>query len=237
MSPNPSAPRSPPADSAFDLVIFDCDGVLIDSETISCGVVGSIMARHGIRCDVHEALALFLGRPASAVTDYFVRASKQPLPEHFVRTWRTELFEAFSRSLASVDGVRAAVESLRIPYCVASSSDEERIELGLRRTGLWDLFEGRIFSTTLVANGKPAPDLFLLAASASGVAARRCVVVEDSESGIVAAKAAGMTAYGFTGGSHFALLDRTQQLLDAGADRIVGSMCELREHFAGVEDP
>ena len=217
---------------AFELVIFDCDGVLIDSETISCSTVANIMARHGVACELPEVLSRFLGRSAAAVTDHYVRMAKRPLPQYFVHEWRAQLFEAFSRDLTAIEGTREAIKALGVPYCLASSSDEERLELTLRKAALWDLFEGRIFSTTMVANGKPAPDVFLLAASATGVAPHRCLVVEDSVNGITAAKAAGMTAYGFTAGSHFAVLDQTQELLGAGADRIIGSMKELQSRLA-----
>lgn len=218
--------------SAFDLVIFDCDGVLIDSETISCTAVTRIMARHGVACDLPEVLSRFLGRSASAVTDHYVSVAKRPLPKDFVDEWRNHLFEAFARDLTAIEGTRQAVEALGVPYCVASSSDEERLEFTLRKTALWDLFEGRIFSTTMVANGKPAPDVFLLAAATAGVAPQRCLVIEDSVNGITAAKAAGMTAYGFTAGSHFAVIDQEPALLGAGADRIIGSMHELQSRLA-----
>jgi HAD superfamily hydrolase (TIGR01509 family) len=222
----------PQLKGAFELVIFDCDGVLIDSETISCSTVVSIMARHGVSCDLPEVLARFLGRSANAVTDHYVRMAKRPLPLYFVDEWRAQLFEAFSRDLTPIEGTREAIEALGVPYCLASSSDEERIELTLRKTALWDLFEGRIFSTTMVANGKPAPDVFLFAASAFGVVPQRCLVVEDSVNGITAAKAARMTAYGFTAGSHFAVMDQTHELLGAGADCIIGSMKELQARLA-----
>lgn len=223
---------SPSPARAFGLVIFDCDGVLIDSETISCSTVASILARHGVPTDMPEVLARFLGRSANAVTDHYVRTAKRPLPLYFVEEWRTQLFEAFARNLTPIEGAREAIEALGIRYCLASSSDEARIELTLRKTALWDLFEGRIFSATMVANAKPAPDVFLLAAAAANVAPERCLVVEDSVTGITAAKAAGMTAYGFTAGSHFDITDQTQELLRAGADRIIGSMKELQARLA-----
>jgi beta-phosphoglucomutase-like phosphatase (HAD superfamily) len=151
----------------------------------------------------------------------------RPASADFTRDWRARLFNAFRRDLLPVEGVRDAVMSFGGDYCVASSSDEERIETCLRKTGLWDLFEGRIFSTTRVKRGKPAPDLFLLAASERGVAPERCLVIEDSVSGVTAAKAAGMTAYGLAAGSHFAVLDQRQALLAAGADHIFESWREL----------
>ena len=222
------------AGDRLDLVIFDCDGVLVDSELISCGTVADLLSPVDPGCDLDRALRRYLGRPARAVTDDYERFSGGPLPDGFVRDWRTRLFGEFSRTLAPIVGVREAVAAMAVAHCVASSSDEERIEFMLRRTGLWDLFENRAFSTTRVANGKPAPDLFLLAAREMGAAPARSLVVEDSVSGVTAAKAAGMTAFGFTGGSHFAVLDQTDALRAAGADRIVGSMAELPDAARGV---
>jgi HAD superfamily hydrolase (TIGR01509 family) len=229
----PPAPAA--AGASFDLVIFDCDGVLVDSEIISCRTVASMFARHGVRCDLATVLTRYLGRPASTVTDDFARLARRPLPPGFVDDWRTELFEAFARDLVSVPGARETVEALRrsaIDYCLASSGDEERIDIVLRKAGLFDFFDGRIFSTTMVDRGKPAPDLFLLAAATRGVTPGRCVVVEDSVAGIVAARAAGMTAVAFTAGSHYRVLDQTQPLLDAGASCVAASMPELRLRLA-----
>jgi len=229
----PPAPAA--AGASFDLVIFDCDGVLVDSEVISCRTVARMFERHGVRCDLATVLTRYLGRPASTVTDDFARLARRPLPPGFVDDWRAELFEAFARDLLPMPGAREAVEALRlsaIDYCLASSGDEERIEVALRKAGLFDFFEGRIFSTTMVERGKPAPDLFLLAAATRGVTPGRCVVVEDSVAGIVAARAAGMTAVAFTAGSHYRVLDQTQPLLDAGASCVAASMPELRLRLA-----
>lgn len=212
----------------FDLVIFDCDGVLVDSETIACSTVASALGRHGIPCTTSEVMALFLGRSSTVITDHYARTANGPLPPGFMAEWRAQLFEAFARELKPIEGIRALVEALDVPYCVASSSDQQRIEIALRKCHLWDLFQGRIFSTSMVANGKPAPDVFLLAASTHGVKPERCLVIEDSVSGITAAKAAGMTAYGFKGGGHFSVLDQTAELARAGADRVIGSMSELQ---------
>lgn len=211
----------------FDLVIFDCDGVLVDSETISCGTLSEILLPFDPAYDLRFVMRRYLGRPSSAVLEDYARMTGGPAPESFVRDWRKRLFAAFEDRLEPLDGVRQAVERLGVDYCVASSSDEERIELCLRKTRLWDMFEGRIFSTTRVARGKPAPDLFLLAAHERGVAPERCLVIEDSVSGVQAAKAAGMTAYGLTAGSHYAVLDQRRALLDAGAYRLLEAWREL----------
>lgn len=211
----------------FDLVILDCDGVLIDSETISCRTLVDILSPLDSDYDLEQVMRRYLGRPASAVIEDYERMTGRPAPESFKRDWRARLFSAFSAALEPVEGVREAVEAFDADYCVASSSDEERIEHCLRKVELWELFEGRIFSTTRVACGKPAPDLFLLAARERGVSPERCLVIEDSVSGVLAAKAAGMTAFGLTAGSHFAVLDQRRALLGAGADRLLGSWREL----------
>lgn len=220
---------SPPPCGApgFGLVILDCDGVLVDSEVISCGVVAQMLSGAGAPCDRDQAFSRYLGRPASAVTDDYARLCGRPPPTDFMAAWRAQLFAEFRRGLQPIDGARAAIEALGIPFCLASSSDPERIALSLRLTGLDDLFTDRVFSTTMVRNGKPAPDLFLLAAARMGVAPGACLVIEDSVSGIRAAKAAGMTAFGFTGGSHHALLPMADALVDAGADLIIERMAEL----------
>jgi HAD superfamily hydrolase (TIGR01509 family) len=211
----------------FDLIILDCDGVLVDSETISCRTLVDILSPLDPGYDLEGVMRRYLGRPASAVVEDYERLTGLPAPESFKRDWRLRLFSAFSASLQPVDGVREAVKAFDVDYCVASSSDEERIEHCLRKTGLWDLFEQRIFSTTRVQRGKPAPDLFLLAARERGVLPERCLVIEDSVSGVLAAKAAGMTAYGLTAGSHFAVLDQKNALIEAGVDRLLGSWREL----------
>ena len=211
----------------FDLVVFDCDGVLVDSESISCGTLVELLSPLDPTYDLPFVMRRYLGRPSGTVLADYERLSGRPVPDSFRRDWRALLFERFRTSLAPIPGIRPVVESLACDYCVASSSDEERIELSLRATGLWDLFEGRIFSTTRVSRGKPAPDLFLLAARERGVAPERCLVIEDSVSGVAAARAAGMTVYGLTAGSHFAVLDQSEALLAAGAHRLLGAWREL----------
>lgn len=213
----------------FDLVILDCDGVLVDSEVISCRTLVDILSPLDPSYDLQTVMRRYLGRPSSAIVEDYERMTGRPASTDFTEDWRARLFATFARELQPVEGVRSVVEAFAIDYCVASSSDEERIEICLRKAELWDLFEGRIFSTTRVRRGKPAPDLFLLAASEHGVAPERCLVIEDSVSGVTAAKAARMTVYGLAAGSHFAVLDQRQALLDAGADRVLESWRELAQ--------
>ncbi|WID94280.1 HAD family hydrolase [Bosea vestrisii] len=217
----------PSPHSPFDLVILDCDGVLVDSEVISCRTLVDILSPFDPSYDLEMVMRRYLGRPSSAIIEDYERMTGGPASADFTADWRAQLFAAFDSELQPVAGVRSAVEAFGSDYCVASSSDEERIELCLRKVDLWDLFAGRIFSTTRVKRGKPAPDLFLLAANERGVAPERCLVIEDSVSGVTAAKAAGMTAYGLAAGSHFAVLDQRQALLAAGADRLFESWREL----------
>lgn len=217
-----------PLEDRFDLVIFDCDGVLVDSEIISCSTLAETMSLFGVPCDLPKAMKSYLGRPASAIADDYARLSGSSLPDEFTQKWRGFLFERLL-ALQPISGARGFIESLQVRYCVASSSDDYRIEFSLRQAGLLDLFDERIFSTTRVRNGKPAPDLFFLAASTMGAQPSRCLVIEDSVSGVTAAKAAGMTACGFTGGSHFSVMDLTDDLRGAGADFVVNSMHRVRE--------
>ncbi|HEV7258811.1 MAG TPA: HAD family hydrolase [Bosea sp. (in: a-proteobacteria)] len=211
----------------YDLVILDCDGVLVDSEVISCRTLVDILSPFDRSYDLEAVMRRYLGRPSSAVIEDYEKMTGRPASADFTQDWRARLFASFRRDLQAIEGVRDAVANFGSDYCVASSSDEERIEICLRKADLWDLFEGRIFSTTRVRHGKPAPDLFLLAARERGAAPERCLVIEDSVSGVMAAKAAGMTAYGLAAGSHFAVLDQRQALLAAGADRLFESWQEL----------
>lgn len=217
-------PRTQPP---YNLVILDCDGVLVDSEVISCRTVADILSPFDPNANLPAIMHRYLGRPASAVIEDYERLAARPASAGFTQDWRARLFANFERDLMPVEGVRDAVEALSCDYCVASSSDEERIEICLRKTGLWDLFAGRIFSTTRVQRGKPAPDLFLLAARERGVAPEHCLVIEDSVSGVIAAKAAGMTAFGLVAGSHFEVLDQRRELMVAGADHLLESWGEL----------
>ena len=141
-----------------------------------------------------------------------------PLPESFRDDFSREILSAFARELKGVEGVRQAIEGLRARVCVASSSGHERLRLSLRAAGYETLFAPNIFSAADVAEGKPSPDLFLHAARAMGVEPKDCLVIEDSVAGVVAARAAGMTVFGFVGASHFSPLDEGAHLTAAGAE-------------------
>jgi HAD superfamily hydrolase (TIGR01509 family) len=183
-----------------DLVIFDCDGVLVDSERIAIRVDALVLADLGWPLSEAEIIERFVGRSE----EHFVREIEAYLGRPLAKTWGDayqHLYTvAFEKELRAVDGVMDALDRITTRTCVASSGSHEKIARSLRLTSLYERFEGRIFSASEVANGKPAPDLFLHAAARLGVAPERCAVVEDSRYGVEAARAAGMAAFGYAGG-------------------------------------
>src|SRR6185437_2669499 len=209
-----------------DLIIFDCDGVLVDSEVLSCQCLSECLGRCGIDVDVQQTLNLFLGRSIATIVEYY-RAEGRPLPEGFVADLKARVRDSFETSLRPIAGVGAVLSSLPTSSCVASSSDLDRVSFSLALTGLAPHFDGRLYTSEMVARGKPEPDLFLYAAEKMRVAPGRTLVVEDSVSGVTAAKAAGMTVWGFAGGSHYRSRDGRAILRDAGADRVFDRMTDF----------
>jgi len=209
-----------------DLVIFDCDGVLVDSEMLSCCCLTEVLATYGISLGLDQALDLFLGRSTSAVFEHY-RAQGRTLPEQFSAELGARVRTAFVSALRPIEGVGSVLEDLQIPHCVASSSDIERVALSLSLTGLAPHFETRLYTSQMVRHGKPAPDLFLHAAERMRADPRRTLVIEDSVSGVRAGKAAGMTVWGFVGGSHYRSRDGKAILLEAGADRVFERMADF----------
>ena len=187
----------------FDLVFFDCDGVLIDSEIISARKLVQELARLGVVIDLAYVAQHFLGRSYPTVMATIRREFGLALPETFEETYRAELLQAFRQELRVMPGVVEVLDRLAVPWCVATSSSPGRAEMSLVLAGLRDRVGGRLFTASQVANGKPAPDLFLFAAAQMGVAPDRALVIEDSLTGLRAAQAAGMEVWQFTGGSHF----------------------------------
>src|SRR5262249_521264 len=180
----------------LDLIVFDCDGVLVDSEVLSCRCLSEVLAASGIALDLTEAIELFLGRSTTAVLHHYA-AHGQKLPDNFLSDLKLRVRETFQSSLQPIEGVRSLLSGLRVPHCVAASSDLDRVAFSLARTGLSSYFGDRIYTAQMVANGKPAPDLFLYAAEKMRAAPARTLVIEDSVSGVAAAKAAGMKVWGF----------------------------------------
>ncbi|TDF40386.1 HAD family hydrolase [Streptomyces sp. WAC05374] len=186
----------------YDLVIFDNDGVLVDSEPVSNTILAAYLTELGHPTTYEDSLRDYMGAAVHRIHDLVLERSGQRLPEDFDDIFHARVFAAFERELQVVAGVPEVLEKLAaegVPYCVASSGSHERIRVGHRKTGLDRWFgEGTVFSAQDVGRGKPAPDLFLYAAERMGVAPERCVVVEDSPLGVRAALAAGMDVYGFT---------------------------------------
>ncbi|MER7682448.1 HAD family hydrolase [Streptomyces sp. NPDC096934] len=186
----------------YDLVIFDNDGVLVDSEPISNGILAAYLTELGHPTSYEDSVRDYMGSAMHRVHDLVQERTGQRLPDDFDDVFHARVFAAFARELRPVAGAVQVLEKLTadgVPYCVASSGSHERIRVGHRTTGLDRWFdEGRVFSSQDVGKGKPAPDLFLHAAERMGVPPRRCVVVEDSPLGVRAANAAGMDVYGFT---------------------------------------
>ena len=209
-----------------DLIIFDCDGVLVDSEVLSCRCLSGTLAAYGIDLDVDQALDLFLGRSLGAVFEHY-EALGRSIPRQFVLQLKTAIRAAFRSSLAPIDGVSSVLENLRIPHCVASSSDIDRVSFSLSLTGLAPHFETRLYTSQMVERGKPEPDLFLYAAERMQVDPHHTLVIEDSVSGVRAGKAAGMMVWGFVGGSHYQSRDGKAMLLGAGADRVFERMADF----------
>jgi HAD superfamily hydrolase (TIGR01509 family) len=207
------------------LVIFDCDGVLVDSEVLSNGLLAEMMTELGHAMTTEEALQTFAGRSLADVLAIAESVLGHPIPEDLGRRYGRRLSERLRHELKPVAGAKETVAALGCPHCVASSSTFERIRLSLDVTGLAPLFGDNIFSATQVAHGKPAPDLYLFAAKAMVAAPSACVVVEDSPLGVTAGVAAGMTVIGFTGAEHGTGL--TQRLSAAGARRVIASMDQL----------
>ena len=146
-----------------DLIIFDCDGVLVDSEVLSCRCLSDTLAGYGISLDVDQALDLFLGRSVTAVFQHY-EALGRSIPEQFAAELRAGVRAAFLSSLCPIEGVNSVLQDLQIPHCVASSSDVDRVSFSLSLTGLAPHFDTRLYTSQMVERGKPAPDLFLYAA-------------------------------------------------------------------------
>ena len=213
--------------TAGTLVIFDCDGVLVDSERLVIDIDVAAVTAAGWPMTREQAIEAFVGRSNADVIAMIESQVGHPLPSDWDAAWEADYRRVFDELLEPVPGVRAAVEQVMDQgrrTCVASSGSHDKMRRTLGRTGLWDLFEGRIHSATEVEHGKPAPDLFLHAARECGAEPERCVVVEDAPAGVQAGLAAGMTVLGYAG------LTRPEQLDGA---RVFGSMAELPALISG----
>jgi HAD superfamily hydrolase (TIGR01509 family) len=216
------------------LVIFDCDGVLIDSEVIFGRVLGECLIAGGFQISIAEAMMLGIGKNRLTLTAEVESRFGRSLPEHFFETMRARVDIAFERELRAIPGIEELLAALRAPRCVASNSHIDRVRQALSVTRLLPLFEPHVFSASQVAQGKPAPDLFLFAARRFDARPEECVVVEDSTTGVEAAIAAGIPVVGFCGGSHCPA-DHADQLATAGCSRVFAHMAELTSFLCEAE--
>jgi HAD superfamily hydrolase (TIGR01509 family) len=194
---------------AFDLVIFDNDGVVVDSELLANRVLSDLLTESGHPTSLEECIRDYMGGTLAGVRSSVRERWGDELPDAFDDLYHERLFKAFSTQLRPVPSIELVLNQLELPYCLASSGTLDRINRSLSVTGLAGYFSGRIFSAEQVANGKPAPDLFLHVAETLAVPVSRCVVIEDSPNGVAAARAAGMTVLGY------AALTPAERLRDA----------------------
>jgi HAD superfamily hydrolase (TIGR01509 family) len=184
----------------MQLVIFDCDGVLVDSERLAVRVESEYLTELGWPLTQAEIVERFLGHTDRYMDEAIEARLAGRLPDDWRDQFQRRYREAFAAELAPVDGVTEAIDQIAVPTCVASSGSHDKLRFTLGHTGLYERFEGRIFSGYEVANGKPAPDLFLHAAARMGADPARCAVIEDTRPGVLAARAAGMRVFGYAGG-------------------------------------
>lgn len=212
--------------SSYDLVIFDCDGVLVDSEALACVVHADVLTQHGYAISAAQVHERFLGRSAREARFEVESELGFALPEAYTAQLRATIDRVFGESLQPVPHIAETLARLSQRICVASSGTPTRIRSSLGTTGLLDRFDPHLFSAMQVERGKPAPDLFLFAAAQMNTPPARCIVIEDSVPGVTAAHAAGMTVIGFTGGSHCRPGD-ADRLRTAGAAIVIDDMREL----------
>jgi HAD superfamily hydrolase (TIGR01509 family) len=212
--------------TANALVIFDCDGVLIDSETIAARIHAEALGALGHGYTTADVVRRFVGVSSRDMLRTIEEETGGPLPRDYGASTRAALWAAYDTELAAVPHVAEAIDALDRLVCVASSSSPDSLRLSLGLVGLYERFAPNIFSATQVARGKPAPDLFLFAAAQMNVAASNCVVVEDSLPGVKGAAAAGMTVLGFTGASHCGP-GHAEALMREGATAVFDDMRRL----------
>jgi len=216
------------------LVIFDCDGVLVDSEPLSLACLTAGLNRIGADIDFATVRARFTGTAMPSIMAHVARDYGVTAPDGFVEAVKAETLALFDADLRAMRGVAEAVAAVGLPVCVASSSDPVRLRHSLTLTGLLPLFGDHVFSSAQVARGKPFPDLFLFAAERMGVAPAACLVIEDSVPGVTAARSAGMRVAGFTGGGHWGHDPAGAGLAEAGAARIFSDFSDLAAVIAAA---
>ena len=215
-----------------NLIIFDCDGVLVDSEPLAMRVLIAALGAQGIPVTPEVAYRDFLGHSLASISTSLVDSHGIPLGAAALASMRSDLYALFRRELRPSSGLPEMLSRLKVPFCVASSSELERIRLSLELTGLLPWFEPNIFSASMVENGKPAPDLFLHAAHQMDVHPSHCLVIEDSPAGIMAARNAGMAVFAYTGGSHIAASGLAAAIAALEPDAIFDDMHTLPDRLS-----
>ena len=213
----------------MDALIFDCDGVLVDSETISIAVEREMLSGWGLDYPFETFVSRFVGlhnRDFHAALAADAISNGHPLPEDFADQLQAQIWRRFETDLTAIGGVLDAVAAFAGAIAVASSSEAAKLVRKLQLTGLHAAFAPHVYSSDLVTNGKPAPDLFLYTSRQINARPENCVVIEDSVNGVKAARAAGMTAWGFVGGGH-ADAGLGERLLSAGAHRVFASHAQI----------
>jgi HAD superfamily hydrolase (TIGR01509 family) len=213
------------------LVIFDCDGVLVDSEVIASRVLGECLVAAGFPLGLEEAIAIGVGTHSGTLAAAIEARFGRALPDGFLIGMRAAVMRAFTGELKPVAGIVELLGALGLPCCVASNSHIDRVRHALGVTGLDGFFGAHVFSAAMVKAGKPAPDLFLFAAARMGVPPGDCLVVEDSVLGVAAARAALMPVVGFCGGSH-CRPGHAEILLKAGCRHVFADIAELANCLA-----
>lgn len=203
------------------LVIFDCDGVLVDSEPITNRIFLDILQGYGLAIPHDEFVAKYVGSGMSVVKTLLLQHHQFTLPDDFLPAFNALSLKALERDLKAVKHVEQAIDALTVPFCLASNSSPEKVRLMLKKTRLFDRFENKIFTSSLVAAPKPAPDIYLHAAKANGVPPANVLVIEDTHIGVTAAVAAGMNVFGYTG------TFPAEKLINAGASHTFSNMQDL----------
>lgn len=205
----------------FGLVIFDCDGVLVDSELITNRVFAQMLNEVGITLSLEDMFDRFVGRSTQQCVEIVAQLLGRPVPQHFIAEYHARSAAALKAELKAVPEIETVLAALRVPYCVASSGSHEKMQTTLGVTGLLPLFHGKMYSVTEVAQSKPFPDVFLHAAREQGASPGECAVIEDTPTEVTAGVAAGMTVFGYCG------LTPRQRLVAAGAHHTFERMRDL----------
>lgn len=225
----------------YTLIIFDCDGVLIDSERLANQAEVELLAKHGVCLRVEDYIARFAGLSSRETLTVIQREFETPLPADFWKKAEDHVLETFQKHLQTTLDVHETILAGPSLRCIASNSSLRRLQVSLRKTGLEPYFSRGVFSAEMVSRPKPAPDLFLFAARSLGVLPENVLVVEDSVHGTAAAREAGMTVFGYTGAGHISDKHRqAKRLSNAGATRVFDShrdMADCLRHLSSASRP